>query len=388
MARSYFSRGLDLWDENEWRYIVLFLAFWTALNAYAVWEAWDSGDWGLTTFGYDLLVAFIWATFLMGAFFLRIFRGEAIVPFRYLLRKMTLAALVFGVVLVIIFRVAMMLALFDDPEVDDLPVGVAMVTILIIVFIGGFLAGLLSLLLGYVMCMGLVGVIYLLSVGMVPPFMRRVRNLTGGDRWYGGVISWLFFIPDNLDTSTLHATMPVREEAFPWARFRRAVGWQVLFALLVAILVSLNPFLLDAVSLDTLFNIMDNAHIIVPMIFLPAMVFLRLQARIEAPIKDFQIYIGIRKRLVRTFLAIGTVVIFIRMAIKDLDPFMLLAHLFLYSIISITLIATFTFLYFNYFENRLAQKVVERAPWLVQDGEDGEVGNGDGQVPEPEPTGT
>jgi hypothetical protein len=251
-------------------------------------------------------------------------------------------------------------------------------------------------LLGYVMCMGLVGMVYLFTVGLAPPFLRRVRDLTDGDRWYGTLLGWLFFIPDNLDTRTLNATAPEVERVFPWTRFKRAVAWQTIFALLVVILVSLNPFLLDAVSIETLFEIMNNAHVIVPLLFLPVLIVLRLKVKIDAPVKDFYIYIGIRTRLVRTFLAIGTLVLFIRLALKDLDPEMVVLNLIGYSFLAIIIISAFTWLYFNFVENQLAFKVIERAPWLL-DGEEGDIvdvdpvdedeGGGE-DVGDPVPTGT
>jgi hypothetical protein len=410
MGRSYIARGHALWDDNERRHIYLFLVIWALLSVYAVWRATQTGKWGLTTFGNDLLSAFIWSTFAMGAFFLWMFKGEGIVPFRLILKRMVQASLVFGFVTIFLLYYAVTLEVQDNPD-ETMPTGASLVLAILVFYLVGLLICLLSLLIVYVVTMGLVGVIYLFTVGMAPAFLRRVRNLTEGDRWYCSIFTWLFFIPENLDTSTLHADRPVREEEFPWAKFRRAVGWQMLFALLVAILVSLNPFLLEAVSIETLFNILDSAHIIVPMIFLPSMVFLRLNARIDGPVKDFHIYSGIRTRLVRTFLAIGSVVIFIRLALKDLDPEMLLLHLTLYSIISLSMIIAFTWLYLNYVETRLTERVLERAPWLLDDdvseeeprggderdddnGEDGdsEGDGGDEEVPddgsEPDPTGT
>jgi len=381
--------------------MILFLGFWAFLVSGAIYKAINTGMWGLTTFGYDILITFIWSTFLMGMFFVRMFQSKGIVSFRRMLMVILKASVVFGFIFVVLINGALSYAGQIDPagEGENLPEGAGFVSMLIGLYIGGFIAGISILLMGYILCMGLVGVIYLFTVGLAPPFLRRVRNLTHGDRWYGKALEWLFFIPDNLDTSTLHATAPVMEEEFPWVRFKRAVAWQAIFALLVAILVSLNPFLLDTLSIETLFEIMNNAHIIVPILFLPVMVILRLRVRIDGPVKDFHLYIGIRSRLVRTFLAIGTLVLFIRMALKDLDPEMLLLRLTLYSLLSITLISTFTWLYFNFVENQLAFQVVERAPWLLVDEEsdDADVDPGEGiegdegvpeDVPDPVPTGT
>ena len=395
---SIWKRGRALWNADEWRHIVLFLGIWAFLTSGAIYNAYTTGVWGLTTFGYDLMVTFIWSTFLMGIFFVRMFWGKGIMSFRKMFKLMLKGSLVFAFFFMIVIYLALWYAAGLDVEEDvpAVPEDDVLVYALIGIFIGGIIAGLLIFLMGYVMCMGLVGMIYLSTVGFAPPFLRRVRNLTAGDKWYGSALEWLFFIPDNLDTGTLAATAPVVEEEFPWARFKRAVAWQTIFALLIAILVSLNPFLLDVVTIETLFNIMNNAHVIVPMLFLPVLVVLRLRVRIEGPVKDFHLYIGIRTRLVRTFLAIGSLVLFIRLALKDLDLEMVVLNLMGYFFIAITIISAFTWLYFNFVENQLAFKVVERAPWLVEgeegDETDGDPGEGDedipGEMPDPVPTGT
>ncbi|MCK5254192.1 MAG: hypothetical protein KAQ96_14635, partial [Thermoplasmata archaeon] len=328
----------------------------------------------------------------------RMFWGKGIMSFRRMFKQMLKGSLVFAIVFLAIIWLLLLYGDEADLAEEGAPAleGYEIAIALVVMYIGLYFVGILIFLVGYVMCMGLVGIVYLLTVGFAPPFLRRVRNLTAGDRWYGGVLEWLFFIPDNLDTGTLSATAPVVEKEFPWARFKRAVAWQMIFALLIAVLVSLNPFLLEAVSIETLFTVMENAYIFVPMLFLPVLVVLRLRVKIEGPVKDFYIYVGIRTRLVRTFLAIGTLVLFIRLALKDLDPEMLLLRMTGYFFMAIILISTFTWLYFNIVENQLAFKVIERAPWLV-DGEEADEADGDPgegvedvpeEMPDPVPTGT
>ena len=398
MAASIWKRGRALWDTDEWRHIVLFLGLWAFLTSAAIYKAYTRGVWGLTAFGYDLLITFTFSTFLMGIFFVRMFWGKGIISFRGMFNMMLKGSILFAIFFLTIIYLALSYSNDEDLADEDFDVleGPELAIALVVMFIMFYFVGLLIFLIGFVMCMGLVGMVYLLTVGFAPPFLRRVRNLTTGDRWYGGVLEWLFFIPDNLDTGTLAATAPVVEDKFPWARFKRAVGLQMIFALLIAVLVSLNPFLLDIVSIETLFEIMNNAQVIVPILFLPVLVVLRLKVKIEGPVKDFFIYLGIRTRLVRTFLAIGTLVLFIRLALKDLDPETVLLSMLGYSFLAIILISAFTWLYFNFVENQLAFKVIERAPWLV-DGEKGdeadgdpEEGNGDvpEEMPDPVPTGT
>ena len=55
---------------------------------------------------------------------------------------------------------------------------------------------------------------------------------------------------------------------------------------------------------------MTSGFIIVPIVVFPWLITERIDARIEGPIKDFRLYAGIRSRLIRTFLALGTLMIF------------------------------------------------------------------------------
>jgi hypothetical protein len=384
---SRWARVRALWDREEWMHILLFLGLWMFLSTAAVYKAYSRDDWGLNTFWYDLMIMFIWSMFLMGILFVRMFWGKGIVSFRQMFRLMMRGAFGVAIIFVVIFYLVFTFA--DDPEMaeEDIPSpeGSELAAALVAIAFGGYLAGLLIFLMGYVMFMGLVGMVYLFTVGIAPPFLRRVRALTEGGRWYGSLIGWLFFIPDGLDTRTLNATAPEVEREFPWSRFKRAVAWQTMFAFLVVVLVSLNPLLLDSLSLETLFQIMNNSHVIVPILFLPTLIILRLGVRIDAPVKDFYIYTGIRARLLRTFLAIGTVVLFIRLALKDLDPETVIFNLMGYSILAVIIISAFTWLYFNFVENQLAFKVIERTQWLVGDVEvetDMDQGEGDDDVPE------
>lgn len=347
--------------------VVLFVCLWAFLTSAAVYGAHSRNDWGLNTFGNDVVIAFIWAMFLLGPFFVRMFRSRGIIVIRRIVRAIPRISIPISLALValVLFTMAVEAELGLEGA-TEVPTGAEFVFLLVFLFLGSYIASLLLCLVGYVMFMGLVGLVYLVTVGFAPPFLRRVRAITSGERWYGRALAWLFFIPDSLDTSTLRGTMPVEEEGFPWHRFRRAVAWQSIFAMLVAVLVSLNPLLLESLSVDSLFNLVDNAHILVPLLFLPLLVFQRLGVVIDGPARDFSLYVGIRTRLVRTFLAVGTMVLFIRMALRDLDPEMLLIRLGGYALVSILLISVLTWLYFNFVEHHLASQVVQRAPWLVE----------------------
>jgi hypothetical protein len=236
-----------------------------------------------------------------------------------------------------------------------------------VLFIGAFLAVLLSFVLAMVFLFGFIGVIYLFMAGLAPLLLRWIRRITMRGHLKARTLGWLLLIPEHLDTGTLQVKAVKPEDEFPWGRFQRAFLWQVFFGLMIAVYVSLNPFFLRGAEIEELFNLMSNGFAIVSILVLPWFITLRLDARIEGPVRDFKVYEGIRSRMLRTFLAIGTIMIFLRFALEDLSPEKLLVNFAQYTIIIVLFTLLITYIYFNFFENDLAAKVVERLPWMEED---------------------
>ena len=93
---------------------------------------------------------------------------------------------------------------------------------------------------------------------------------------------------------------------------------------------------------------------------LPWLALLALRGRTKGVRKDFLLFNGIRSRILQTFVALGTIVVFIRLAIQEFDPAVLLtSFLGYYSTLSLLAIF-FTFIYFNYYEQDLTEDIRER----------------------------
>jgi hypothetical protein len=363
-------------DGEERRLIYIFLGLFFFLLSGVLFWAFTTDDWRLSTFVSKLLVSFLFSMFLMGLFIIRFFRGKGIVRLERIVRKMALISLAFGVIFAVVLAWAISVDSADAPEgePDGTPIGpIEWAFALVGFYIAGIIAGLIAMLVVFVAGMGVVGVIYLFQVGLTPIVLTWIRDITGGGGTGSKVMGWAFMVPEVLDSSTLRASRPTFEERFPRGRFRYAASWQILFAIVVAIYVSLNPFLKDFVDAEEMWEIMTNAHIIIPILFLPTLIFLRLVARIEGPAKDFQLHDGVKTRLSGLLIAIGTLVIFVRLALEEIDLWWFVVQFITYGVISTTFILTFTFLYYNYFEWDLANKMVERAPWLFREEESSEV---------------
>jgi hypothetical protein len=321
MTQSRFSRLLNLWDPGERRLLYVFIGLFFFFISLAVLVAYWTQDWGFGNLVNGLLSAFLFSTFFMGIPFYPRFRKRGIIPMRRLLYLFLGISLAFAILITTLVVLDTSGVIETGMSVtDETLTAEELIGLTIVLFIGALLAALLSLLLALVFLFGFLGVTFLFMAGLVPLSLRWVRRITMRGHLKARALAWLLLIPEHLDTGTLRVKEVQPEKEFPWKRFQRAFLWQVFFGLMVAVYVSLNPFLLRSAELEELFNFMSNGFVIVPILALPWFITLRLDARIEGPVRDFKLYEGIRSRMLRTFLAIGTIMIFLRFAIEDISP--------------------------------------------------------------------
>jgi len=234
-------------------------------------------------------------------------------------------------------------------------------------FFAVFLVFVLLLFIGF----GMIGVLSALERGAAPEILLHVSRITPhisdsmkkkDIKAYIGysALRWFFITPSSLDTKTLIISHVNPKKQFPWPILKKALMWQILLGAIVIIYISLNPFFLESTSFQSLFSIATNISIMIPFVILPWFVLLRLNARIKGPVKDFQLYSGIAYRMYRTFVTLGTLIIIIRLALKNVNPRDVIAAFPIYYMFFITIIFILTFVYFNYFENDLAKDVADR----------------------------
>ncbi len=180
------------------------------------------------------------------------------------------------------------------------------------------------------------------------------RNKSGAEHT---LLRWLFDIPPSLDSRTLKIDPISSRESFPWKIFGSALMWMIFFSVVLAIYVSLNPFFLGMSDFQTLFSVSSSLSLVIPVFIIPWFIYVRLNARIEGPIQDFKLFDGIKSRMVGTLVAFGTLIVFIRFALRDIDAFLILGNFAIYTAFFVLAAFIFTFVYFNYFEDDLATAV-------------------------------
>ncbi len=371
MGLDEFQEHLGHWRGNERtliRVFLLMLAIFTlAQIGYDIWhrEVLDLSFWQIMLgLGQDLVVAYALTSFILGLYFVYYFKGEGIVPLREIIKTMVQVSVVVAVFFTILLALDVgghaETGLYDEggPEMTTARYVVTVVGFLALTFGGTFVAMLAILVGGF----GIMGMLYTFEVGGVPRLLHKLEGITRREDKEAKALMWFMLIPGALDTDVMLVDEPGRESVFPWDRFRTAVLWQIAFGIIIAIYVSLNPWLLRAFSVNELFRFMSTAFVVIPFIVIPWFIFRRLDARIKGVSRDFLLYASFKDRMIRLIIAGGTLLIFLRIALETYEIMDILYAITSYIFIMVLCIIAFTFVYFNFFENMLAKECYVR--WL------------------------
>ena len=314
------------------------------------------------------LGAFTFSFFPAGCAAFRIHRLRGIMPTRRVLRWLAVFALALDLVIMIFIFLQYELGWFGgspDPRAVSPyaePVAVAVATFAL------FIAFFVILLTYLVAGIGIIWLIAAVERWLAPEALLRVRRLSRAttDRMRQkdlvrfakySALRWMFNIPEVLDTEGLRVDVPGPSKRFPWKAFSRAMTWSVLLGTVIAISVSLDPFLRESFSIEQLLSIVSVASMFIPWLVLPWFIFRRLGATIPGQRRVFSLYDGLRSRVYGTLVAVGTLILMIRLALREVPLSTILSAFFSYYAAFLLLATIFTFAYFNYFEDNLAADV-------------------------------
>ncbi|MFP4142142.1 MAG: hypothetical protein ACLFSM_08195 [Thermoplasmata archaeon] len=235
----------------------------------------------------------------------------------------------------------------------------------VIVFLIFLLSYLVGFLLLFIQSFGLISVIVIFQRKYFPKILDYFKEMdlkseeenTLG-KFYRNLLIWIFNIPKVLDTSEITVDKKI-EERFSWENFWKAFLLESILAVVLAIYISLNPLLLAERSLSELFSLASVVSYFIPVVVLPLFIFLKLNFKIPGPAADFYLFQGLRSRLLGLIVTLGTLLFFLRLALRTFDPGLLI-YSFLFYFAGFLMNTFFiTFVYFNYFENPLAKDLLE-----------------------------
>lgn len=290
-------------------------------------------------------------------------RERSLTPRRTVLRWVVAVSVVITVTLIIFVAWAAVyapeLVRFDGASAQVALMG--MVLVIVALSAVSFIMCIVSLLLAF----GIVGVLSALERRYTARALRQISRLSSsrGFSMADRAVKWLFNIPDVLDTRTLSICPQGPRRQVSISDLKAPVMWQLIFGFVLGIYISFNPFFSDRSpeALLRLFSLLTSASILIPLIILPWFLFRRLGAGISGQTRPFTLFDGIRSRMFQSYFAIGTIVILVRLSIEEiavaLEYFVFAFAAFMATLlVSATVV---TFVYLNYFENKLAEDIIE-----------------------------
>ncbi len=359
----------DALTTEDWRrtdkrllrfFSVLFLLELSIVVAYGI-ISWPVNLLGLMS---GFLSGLVFVFSFTGILALKYHRKRGIIPMRTVLKRFAQVSLATSPVpTVVILTVEI-----SSNVSDSLQLFVASVSIFVAMVLAVFLALLLMLVMGF----GIVGVLAVLERRFAPDILADIGKITPNtmDSGEGGktkatyrILQWLYDIPDVLDTSSLSVSQCTPRNVFPWRAFRTALMWQVIFSVILAIYISLNPFLVggseSTEQFADLFSLSSSVSFFIPFLVLPWFLYRRLNARIKGPVKDFKLYDGLKSRMAQTLTVVGTLIVFIRLTLVSIDFETMVQTFGIFYLFFVIGAMIFTFVYFNYFDDDLGMSVAD-----------------------------
>ena len=293
---------------------------------------------------------------------------RAIIPTRTILSWFTIFAFIFSAVASVVIYLLAQMRYFGSSTVSlfDLPLSVYNM-------LGNFFVLFLFTLLAQVMYMsttfGLVWMLAVLERSTISDTLVDITKITSNTsdsmlnkltRGRYLALQWLFNIPDVLDTRLLTINRDEPKKRFQWKVFKTAFLWVSFLGFILTILMVHYGKSLAQISIENVFAIGGFISMMIPILILSWFIFLRLDARIKGPIKDFKLFNGLKSRVTQAIVTFGTLVIFIRLVLEKTDLqqlFWSFINFYPIFLVSATISA---FIYFNYFENDLARNIANR----------------------------
>jgi hypothetical protein len=208
---------------------------------------------------------------------------------------------------------------------------------------------------------GVIWITVLITRSLLPHILNMIARFKGkNDPYSARIVVWFMDIPDVLEMTELKISEPLERRYFPKRMFIQAVGWELFIGTVLAVYVSLNPVVLESLSLLDAVNILSTLSIIIPLVVIPWFVLTSVNARIPGVKKDFMLFNGIKSRILQTFVALGTIALFVRLALREYEAGTLLNSFVGYYVTLSLLAILFTYIFFNYFDSELAKNIKER----------------------------
>jgi hypothetical protein len=357
-------------QKTDKRILIFFLLMFILFLLFTIVGITYSGDFNLGSIIPSFLGSMSFAIFSTGFLAYKYHRRRGIISTKKIFKLIAKISIIIGIG----FAIGMFFLLTQTSILQDPPVegdSLMMIAMFVGLFIGGILATLIGFIVILIVGFGMMGVMSALIRLKTADFLVEITKITTNiteetkkedKKTYMGYIwlRWAFDIPDILDTKTLTINSGEPKKKIPWSIFKKAVMWQLFFGFVIVIYISFSPFLLDIMDMMSLFSIASNISTFIPLFILPWFIYLRLDAKIEGPVKDFKLYDGLSARMFQTLFAFSTLILIVRLALEKSEVQSVLLSFASFYIFFVIGVLIFTYIYFNYFENDLASDIAKK----------------------------
>jgi len=333
-----------------WALIVGTITLW--LLAVVISAAWGDGLVAVMSASFGIAVAFL---ALHGVAVLFSVRGRGRVRFSRVLLVMLGLCLVFSALVILTVYIGDSELVLDGVDLFT-PAGAAL---------GLLSLWIILLILSVLMLAAACSAIWLLEKVLrraVPRFLTDIRGLdyTRRDSWLARAEAWAVAFPRVLLPGTLRLEPQPLDPKAANGRLRRALLWQMVLGMLLAVYISLNPVLLQSMSFSQTFSLVSLTSLLVPVLVLPWSTLEALGARVDGVREDFYLYRGARTRMTQTVVALGTLFLIVRLAVQQIGAEVIAWRLLGYSVTLFIVSGLVSFAYFNYFERGLIEELRRR----------------------------
>lgn len=174
------------------------------------------------------------------------------------------------------------------------------------------------------------------------------------------VITFLFNVPEDLDTRNITMDYELSRTKIPWKEVTNTIYLGLMIGMFLWIYISMNPTFMDLSSESSIPLLMFTLILYIPVIVMPWSIFRSLNVRIETKYREFKIYNGIKATLQRMAVPVIAALFFVLVAINTSDISTVLYYIGL-SVVMIVVILTLTsILYYWVFESATINDIISK----------------------------
>ena len=177
-------------------------------------------------------------------------------------------------------------------------------------------------------------------------YLNVKSKLTPKDK----AISFLFNVPENLDTRNITMDYELSRTKIPWKEVLNSILMGMIVGLFIWIYISMNPSFMDLSSETTVPLLMFTIILYIPVLVLPWSIFRSLNVRVETNYRVFKIYNGIRATLQRMAIPVIAALVLVLVAINHSNIYTVAYYMGLSAVMIVIVMILVSIFYYWLFE--------------------------------------